>query len=42
MDIYAIVTDKIINHTWNARGCAVAQAVDLGRIAAQPCEQEAI
>ena len=41
MDIYARVTDKIINLLEKRRG-AVAQAVDLDRTAAQSCEQEAV
>ena len=41
MDIYALVTDKIIN-LLESGVVPWAQAVDLDRTTAQPCEQEAI
>jgi hypothetical protein len=40
MDVYEIVTEKIINIL--ERGYSLAQAVDLSRSAAQSREQEAI
>ena len=41
MDIYAIVTDKIVDHAGGWR-CAVAQAVDLCRTAAQSRYEKAL